>query len=75
MLSCNEGRRKNHGCRYNNDSPRYTRETVSLYFASVVKISYVFITKDEHTSFLCSGSLAAITNAKITLFFYPGKLF
>ncbi len=29
------------------------RETVSLSFASVLKISYVFITRDEHTFFLC----------------------
>lgn len=27
------------------------RETVSLSFASVLKISYVFITQDEHTFF------------------------
>lgn len=27
------------------------RETVLLSFASVLKISYVFITKDEHTFF------------------------
>lgn len=35
----------------NNNSPRYMRETVLLSFASVLKISYVFITKDEHTFF------------------------
>jgi hypothetical protein len=29
------------------------RETVSLSCASVLKISYVFITRDEHTFFLC----------------------
>lgn len=29
------------------------RETVLLSFASVLKISYVFITRDEHTFVLC----------------------
>lgn len=52
MRICNEGRRKNRGCRYNNDSSRYARDSTAL-FASVLKISYVLITKDEHSFLLC----------------------
>lgn len=73
MLSCNEGRRKNHGCRCNNNSPRYMRETVSLSFASVVKISYVFITKDEHTFFYVRRITFRPHSANIALYSDCGK--
>lgn len=52
MLSCNEGRRKTMDAD-TTITAHAKRETVSLSFASALKISYVLITKDEHTFFLC----------------------
>lgn len=49
------------------------RETVSLSFASVVKISYVFITKDEHTFFYVRRITFRPHSAKIALYSDCGK--
>lgn len=68
MSSCNEGRRKNHGCRCNNNSPRYARDRIALLcirFENFLRFHYA---RRAYVLFYVSGSLSAVIRANIALF-------